>query len=164
MGRRLEQLMLFWIAVTAMVVGGCVPSGIYTPDGRTSPAAAISKRSQWNVFGDLREPHLAADGLVRTAAVSGNPYDGAMLTIDLGKACLFNMVVIDHGADEYGFPRRLDLLTSMDGQSFRHRWSGPGMRRVTNICPFTPIFARYIRFRVTIPGDRPWSVAEVYVQ
>jgi len=127
-------------------------------------ATAVSARTTWRVGGDLKEVKNAVDGSRVTAAVSEPAYQNAHVTIDLGKPCLFNMVVIDHGPEEMGFCRRLAVLTSLDGQNYTRRTVGPGTRRVTILSLITPILARYVRLQVVATGDRPWSVGEVYVQ
>lgn len=150
---------LFWLATFA--VGGCT-SPIYE-DGR-SQAAAISPRTVWQASGDMRGLQAAIDGDVGTAAVSAASDGGGSITLDLGKPCVFNMVVIEHGAGEFAFARRVALLTSLNGISFTQRYSVLGTRRVTILCPAGPILARYVRLQATVPGDLPWTVAEIYLQ
>jgi len=118
----------------------------------------------WRAEGSLRNPQLAIDGNLSTAAVSEPLYAGAFLTIDLGKPCLFNMVVLDHGSDEHGHARKVALLTSMDGKSYTRQLVASGTRRVTTLSAITLILARYVRLQAAVPGDQPWSIAEVYLQ
>lgn len=141
---------------------GCVES-IYH-EGPRAPASALSPRHQWRIFGDLQEPHKALDGEISSAALSDNVYDGASITIDLGRPCLFNAVAIEHGAKEFGFCRTVALLTSLDGQAYKHRHALPGTRRVTIITTVTPILARYVRLQAEVGGLEAWSVAEVHIQ
>lgn len=143
------------------LAGGC-GSSMYQ-EGR-SQASAISPRVFWQVSGDMRGLQAAIDGDVSTAAISALPDGGGAITIDLGKPCVFNMVVVEHGTNEFAFARRVVLLTSLDGISFTQRYSALGTRRVTILCPVSPILARYVRLQAAVPGDLPWSVAEVYLQ
>ena len=133
--------------------------------GRThSPAAAVPDRRQWRVTGDLRNSHKAADGNVSSAAVSLRNYDSAYITVDLGKVSLFNMVIVDHGAEEFGFCRRLAVETSLDGKTFTFQYAAPGTRRVTLLVLSRPVLARYVRLKTIVPGMRRFSVAEVYLR
>ncbi len=123
----------------------------------------ISPRGRWLAYGNLRDPHLAIDGNPSTAAVSEVFYHGAALTIDLGKFCQFNMVIIDHGSNEFGFCGRVAVLTSDDGQWFRQQVVVPGLRRVTTAVLARQVLARYIRLQALEPGKEPWSIAEVHL-
>ena len=154
-----------WTAAVILLLAACGCTGqVHNPNGPKAPAAAVSPRHRWRATGDLRSPGAAIDGTINTAAVSGVSYPGAALTIDLGEMCLLNTVVIDQGADPKNFPREVTVLTSEDGKIFLRRWEGPGTRRITNAVLFTPILARYVRLQATVPSDRPWSIAEVYLQ
>ncbi|HUU23780.1 MAG TPA: discoidin domain-containing protein [Phycisphaerae bacterium] len=148
------------LALAGALLGGCVGSPI-SGEGRTAPAAAISPRRMWKAYGTLSGAAKAIDGSPSTAAVAGVSQGNTDLTIDLGKACVFNLVRIDHGGDEFGFARRVELSTSLDGESFAKVHETPGTRRATYVCPITPILARYLRLKVLVPGVHPWSVAEV---
>jgi hypothetical protein len=144
----------------------CLAAGCGSPiyqEGR-SQASAISPRTAWQASGDMRSLQAAIDGDISTAATSASPDGGGAITIDLGKPCVFNMVVIEHGTNEFAFARRVAMLTSLDGIAFTQRYSALGTRRVTILCPAAPILARYVRLYATVPGDLPWSVAEVYLQ
>ena len=118
----------------------------------------------WRASGDLRVPNITIDGNINTIAISPNSDGRGTLTIDLGKPCMFNMIVVEHGANEFGFARRVAVSTSLDGQAFTQRYTGHGTRRVTILCPATPMLARYVRLQAVVAGDQPWSVAEVYFQ
>jgi len=85
------------------------------------------------------------------------------LTIDLGKSCMFNMVVIDHGPGGTGYAHQVTLLVSIDGTDFQPIHVSPGTRRITTLSVITPTLARYIRLEATEPGAQPWSIAEVYL-
>ncbi|MFA6133107.1 MAG: discoidin domain-containing protein [Phycisphaerae bacterium] len=140
---------------------GC--TGQIYHDGR-GQASALSSRSTWRASGDLRSPALAIDGDTSTMALSPSTEGKGTLTIDLGKPCVFNTIIIEHGSNEFGFARRTAVSTSTDGVNFTQRYSAPGTRRVTILCPSTPMLARYVRIQAAVPGDQPWSVAEVFLQ
>jgi len=151
--------------VAAMLPGlwvGC--AGVSYSDGAHSPAAAVTPKRLWRAQGSLQNAHLAIDGNQATAAVAALPYNGAALTIDLAKPCLFNMIAIEHGPDEWGFARRVSVLTSLDGEVFTNRFTASGTRWISIFCLIEPTLARYIRLQAVVPGQRPWSVAEVHVQ
>lgn len=153
------------VAVASLVfaAAGCAPSEVYT-DGPKPQASSVSPRSRWQASGDLRDVQKAIDGSLATAAVSPSTYHNAQITIDLGKSCVFNFVAIDHGADELGFCRRVAVLVSQDGKNFAQVEAVPGTRRVTVINLVSPVLARYVRLVAVVPGDRPWSIAEIYIQ
>jgi len=155
-----------WLLLVCLAAaqGGCGVSDIYSANGPKPQAAALSKRPNWRVSGDLKDPAKAVDGDVNTAALSGRIYANASLTIDLGKPCVFNMVIIDHGPNETGFCGRVAVLTSLDGTTFTHRHTAPGTRRVTIASLIAPALARYVRLQAVQEGSEPWSVAEVYLQ
>ena len=135
---------------------------IYVPDQRVF-SDALTPRNRWVATSDFRDAFRAIDDNINTAAVSDPAYQNAMLTIDLGKACLFNMVVVEHGPDEWGFCRKLAILISNDGRNFRQEAVVPGLRRVTTAVLVRRVLARYVRLQVVEPGQRPWSVAEVHL-
>ena len=147
---------------SAAIVPGCVEN-IYDNQGKAQ-AAMITPRQQWRVEGDVNDPAYAIDGLLSTASTTGYDYDNATVTIDLGKICLFNMVVIDHGENENGFCRRLAMLTSTNGKTFIRRKIAPGNRRVSIICLISPILARYVRLQAISQGQEPWALAEIHMQ
>ncbi|HAU36204.1 MAG TPA: hypothetical protein DCX07_00620 [Phycisphaerales bacterium] len=156
---------MFCILATAMLaMSGCV-GAIYHHGGPRAPAAAIPPRELWKVSGTLRDLPKIRDGNINTVTRSAAGEENPSLTIDLGKLSMFNMVVVDQGpTDEFGFPRRLSVETSVDGQNFAYRYAAPGTRRVTILCLPTPVLARYVRLKVVVPGVHPWAVAEVYLQ
>jgi hypothetical protein len=118
----------------------------------------------WRASGDLRDPSYAIDGDLQTAAVSGNSYAGAHIEVDLGKACEFNRIIVEHGPDEFGFPHRMAVFTSLDGRNFTPLTQVYGKRRVTNVLLVAPVLARYVRLQAVVPGPHPWSVAEIGFQ
>jgi hypothetical protein len=147
-----------------MLWSGCVPP---TPDAAPPPLPGpppVTPRKTWRATGDLRDPAKALDGDLSTAAVSGSSYANAHIDVDLGKACMFNRIIVEHGPDEFGFPHRMAVLTSLDGRYFTPLTQVPGKRRVTNVSLIGPVLARYVRLQAISPGARPWSVAEIYLQ
>jgi hypothetical protein len=147
-----------WLLLSA---AGCT-NPIYDEASGRSPYA-MTPRSTWKIVGDVRDPQKAIDNDLGTAAVTGPNYENAVVTIDLGKPRLFNMVVIDHGRDEMGFCKRVAVYTSQDGQNFAYQYATLGTRRVTVIALPNPTLARYIRLQAVVPGANPWSLAEIYV-
>jgi hypothetical protein len=144
--------------------GGCAPGPIYGPDAPRSSIGEVTARRTWIATGNLDKPDLATDGDLNTMAVgrAGNPPPS--LKIDLGQACTFNFVVVDHGRDELAFARRVEIATSVDGRTFTPRLVGPGTRRVSNFMLPSTVLARYVRITAVEPGAKPWVVAEVYFQ
>ena len=149
------------LAVGIAGVAGC--AGSYE-HGATGLASAVTSRSEWRVSGDLREIVRAVDGQRGSAARAENGRSNTQITIDLGKTCLFNLVVVDHGPNEHGFCGRVALLTSLDGRSFTRRTVIQGTRRVTIFSLVTPTLGRHIRLQAIEAGSEPWSIGEIYVQ
>jgi hypothetical protein len=156
--------MLFAIPALLTSSVGCEPGPIYGPDAQRLSVGSITPRSTWTASGNLDMPDLATDGNLNTMAVgrTGNPPPS--LRIDLGQACTFNFVVVDHGRDELAFARRVEIATSMDGRTFSPCMIGPGTRRVSNFMLPKTALARYIRITAIEPGAKPLAVAEVYLQ
>jgi hypothetical protein len=145
-----------------LVLTGCPPSG--TGVGGAALGSSLTPKKTWRAVGNLRDPAKAIDDDSGTAAISTSSYANAFIDVDLGKACLFNRIIIDHGPDEYGFPTRMAVYTSLDGQSFSPLTQVAGKRKVTNVLLISPVLARYVRLQVVSPGPRPWSVAEISFQ
>ena len=143
----------------ATVCPGCPPSSDFD-----NAAADITPRKVWRASGSLRDPAKAIDGDLSTAAVSGNSGTNAYIEVDLGKACVFNRIIVEHGPDEQGFPARMAVYTSLDGQTFTLRGEFAGKRSVTNALLLSPALARYVRLQVVSAGARPLSVAEIHLQ
>jgi hypothetical protein len=140
---------------------GCEPAGGIGASGGGAAGPLLTPRTAWRAYGDLREPAKAIDGDISTAAVSGMPYANSYIEVDLGKACLFNRIIIDHGPDEQGVAARIAVFTSQTGQSYTSQGEFTGQRRVTNILLLTPVIARYVRLQAVVAGPRAWSVAEI---
>ena len=151
-----------WIVRVALLCGAALCPGC--PQVPEISSSDITPRSTWRASGDLREPAKAIDGYLSTAAVSGNNYTNAYIGLDLGKVCLFNRIIVDHGPDEHGYPARMAVYTSLDGQNFTLQGEFAGKRSVTNALLLTPVLARYIRLQAVAPGLKPWSVAEIAIQ
>lgn len=145
-------------AALAGTLAGCAPT---YQDGRAE-GSAITARRVWRASGDMQAPALAVDENPNTSAVSPDRGGRGTLTVDLGKPCLFNTVIIEH-ADEMGFAPRVGIWTSLDGQTFTQRCIGVGTRRVTILYLGTATLARYVRVEALAAGQRPWSVAEIYL-
>lgn len=144
-----------------LAASGCDP--VHNGGPKFMGGNRLSLRSRWIVTGDLRNPQFAVDGNINTAAVSDVAYRNAALTIDLGKVCLFNMITVDHGSDEFGYCGKVALLVSDDGETFHPQIIVPGLRRVTTIVLVRQVLGRYVRLQAVVPGDRPWSIAEVHL-
>lgn len=150
---------MFLIYVAA--VGGCDPEY----NSRTKfPAAAISERVTWKASGGVRAPQSAIDDDLSTAAITSYSYANRVIIIDLGKVCVFNTVIIEHGSDEFGFCRRVGISTSIDGKEYTQQIAGPGTRRVSIFAVIRPVLGRYVRLQAIVPGNRPWSIAEVHLR
>jgi hypothetical protein len=150
------------LALTA--AAGCETSPIYTDGDRRHAIGSVPDRANWTASGTVKDPGSAIDGSLYTAAVAPERAENAMLTIDLHRPSMLNMVVVDHGRSELGFARQVVVETSLDGARFTPRHTAFGTRRVSSFLLLTPVLARYIRLRAIVPGDRPWSLAEIHVQ
>lgn len=161
---KLFQSLTGVLAILLGFIVGCdVP--IYNGNEGQRTTTAISPRESWRASGDLREAAKAVDGDLYSAAVSADSYDNAKLTLDLGKPCVFNTIILDHSQRyQFGFCRRVSVLISNDGHNFTQVYVGPGTRRVTYLNLITPTLARYVRLQVVVPGDKPWAIAEIYLQ
>ena len=155
----------FVVALALGLLGGCDDvRPVYGPNTGGYLGAYISPKSAWLVTGELLDVTSAADGDFSTSARSDYEYSGATLTVDLRRACLFQTIILEHGASEHGHPRKLAVATSIDGKTYTLRHLAPGKRRVTILSLPEPVLARYVRLRVVQPGPRPWNVAEIYLQ
>ena len=154
---------LCWL-VLLVAAAGCEGDPAFDPAAQAA-AAGIAPRSQWQVRGrGVDNAELAIDGNMATRATTSSSYRDAALTIDLGDPSLFNMLVLEHGAEGMGFAQRVGVSTSLDGQSYTRRAIAPGNRRVTIVCIVTPVLARHIRIEAMQPGQRPWSLAEIQLK
>ena len=145
-----------------LVLAGC-DGGSDSGGTGAAPGSDIPPRNIWRASGDLNQPANAIDGSPSTAAVSAPGTVNAHLLLDLGRPAIFNRIVIEQG-DEYGFPQKLAVWTSLDGQNYTLQAEVPGKRRVTNVSLVGPVLARYIRLQAVVPGEKPWSIAEIVLQ
>lgn len=142
---------------------GCDPGPIYGPDVPRVSVGTITDRQNWTAKGNLEDTDLSTDGNINTISIAQAGISSS-LTIDLGQACTFNFVVIDHGRNELGYARQVEIATSIDGRTFTPQANCPGTRRVSNFLLNSTVLARYVRITAIQPGEKPWSVAEVYIQ
>jgi hypothetical protein len=159
-----RRLACIFVALVLPLAGCDNVGGIYRSTTGGYLGADISPKNTWLVRGDLQNPLAAVDEDMATAARSDYDYSGAAITIDLRRPCVFQTVVVDHGAGEHGHASKVAVATSADGKSFTDRHVSPGKRRVTILCLPKPVLARYLRLRVTAPGVQPWNIAEIYLQ
>jgi hypothetical protein len=155
---------IFLIFLAGVMVGCDVVAPVYGPSTGGYLGANITPKNTWSVRGDLSNPSAASDEDISTFARSNHGYTGAELIIDLKKVCLFQTVILEHGADKSGHCREVDISTGLDGRTFSKKYVAPGTRRVTIISLPAPTLARYVRIKAVRPGKSRWSIAEVYIQ
>jgi hypothetical protein len=148
-------------AILASAVGLSSCAGGYQDTQRFMGVDRISPKAKWTARGDLSNPQVAVDGRRGAAATASGRQ--ASLMIDLGRDCLFNYVVIDHGSNERGYASQVAILTSTDEQNWRRQAQVPGLRRITSTVLRKPVLARYVRLEARLQPNRPWSVAEIYL-
>ncbi len=151
------------VAAAALLGAGCTVSDIQTPWIGGKFGAKIEPKKAWTASGNVTDAPAAIDGNLTTAARSSLRPAGAVLTIDLKKACLFQVVIIDHGEAQDGCARRVSVATSTGGSRYTDRHAAAGTRRLTYLLLPKPVVARYVRLTVVTPGGRPWSVGEVFI-
>jgi len=146
----------------ASLLGGCMRGQIIDHEGRA--IALITPKSQWKLSGDFTDAAKAADDNVNTVATSSDS-PTSYLQIDLGKPCVFNLIIIDHGPDnQHNFPGRLVVMTSYDGKNWTTEYVVHGTRRITYIPLVGAKLARYVRLVTQVRGEQPWTVGEIYFQ
>lgn len=153
--------MIFWLV--AALQAGCELPAAYEGKGQ-QVIGRVTDRSAWSASGSLADCANAIDRNINTMAIAKEGDPAPTLTIDLGQPCMFNMIVVDHGRNEHNYARRVMILTSADGRRFIPQYTAPGTRRVSIYCLPTFVLARYVQIQASEPGDRPFSVAEVYLQ
>jgi len=153
-----------WFLGCAIPLAGCGPVPLYAPSAGGYLGPSITPRRRWVLSGTLAGPALAVDGDLLTAARAARDQLGAHLIIDLKEPCVFQSVIIDHGAAAGGHCRLVALDTSVDGTRWRRRYAAAGTRRVTVLCLPEVVLARYVRLRCVVPGPGRWTIAEVYLQ
>lgn len=152
------------MASVLLAGAGCDTAPIYANGAQRMGIGTVPDQSIWSASGAAENPEQAIDGNIHTAAVVSGVGKPAKLTIDLGKPATFNMVVIDHGREEFGFARRVEIHTSLDGERFTRRLAGPGTRRVSTFLLDSPVLARYVRIDGVMLGQKAWTLAEVHLQ
>ncbi|MFW5841538.1 MAG: discoidin domain-containing protein [Planctomycetota bacterium] len=163
---RSKRLRIPWaLSVVCLVglAGGCTESATQNT-ASPAPAAEVSPMEQWRVAGSMPDVTRAVDGNLQTYAAAAKGSGQAMLTIDLSKPCLFNLMVIEHGPVEQGHARRLTLLTSPDGETFTPQMQVEGTPKRTYVAILTPTLARFVRIQAEVDDNRPWTIAEIYFQ
>ena len=159
------KIVLVFCGIIAAVATGCSNS---TAINLRDPARkTISPPSTWRIScseGDFTNIRNAIDGSARTVALSRSSYKGASFTIDLGRICNFNMIILLHGPKEHGFARKVAVSTSVDGKQFQTVHAAPGTRKYTYLALLTPVNARYLRLTAVAQGARPWAISGVYLQ
>ncbi|MBT3279382.1 MAG: discoidin domain-containing protein [Phycisphaerales bacterium] len=154
--------------LTAMLLAlatGCEPE--FNAGGQRVPPGGMSPMDHWSIvsrYGSFTDLDNAIDASPTSAArVEGN-YVGAGFTLDLGRRCVFNMVVLSHRGQENGYARRVSVEISNDGKTFRKAWTSLGTRAYTYIPLLTQVSARYVRITATEAGVMPWSISNIYFQ
>ncbi len=153
------------LALCLMPLTGCDTN--FAADGPRVPRGGISSMSRWSIAaqqGAFEGLANAIDGSNLTAAKVSGDYVGASFTIDLGRHCMFNMIVLCHGRDENGYTRRVSVEVSNDGKTFQASYSTLGTRAQTYVPLLTPVTARYVRITATESGVMPWVISQVYFQ
>jgi hypothetical protein len=155
-----------WLGLLLVALaGGCDSvTPIYRASTGGFAGSDISPKGTWTATGSLSNPQAALDEDLATAARSDLRVAEPELTLDLKRLCLFQTVIVEHGAEPNGHGRTVSVSTSEDGRLFLQRHVGPGTRRVTILCLPVPVLARYVRLKAAGSGSMPWNVAEVYLQ
>lgn len=152
------------VFLVGVMVGCDVVAPVYSPSTGGYLGANITPKNTWAARGDLANPASAIDHDLSTAARSDYQYKGTELIIDLKKVCLFQSVIIEHGAARGGHCRSVNISTSVDGRIYNNKYIAPGTRRVTIISLPAPTLARYVRLEASSPGRSRWAIAEIYIQ
>lgn len=152
------------VFLVGVMIGCDVVAPIYKPSTGGYLGADITPKNTWTVRSGLANPAAATDENLFTAARSNYGYAGAELIIDMKKVCLFQTIILEHGAAKNGHCREVDISTSVDGKKFSKKYVAPGTRRITIVSLPAPTLARYVRIKAVRPGRSRWSIAEVYIQ
>jgi hypothetical protein len=154
------------ILLALIAQAGCGPT--FAPHGRRMSPQSITSPLQWKISSEgdnFKMLRGAIDNISVTQAETRQAdYRGASFVIDLGRPCIFNTVVLQHGSDEMGFAREVNIATSTDGKNYTDRYTAPGTRKVTFFNLLTPVSARYVRITATRAGKKPWTISQVYFQ
>lgn len=156
-----------WACLLAgLLAGGCGPKFDFKNQTRANPNS-ISPHTDWKISargGAFTNLPAAIDGNVLTTAVSAKAYQGASVTVDLSRPCVFNLISMMHGKNPLGFAEQVAVSTSNDGKTFTRRGVFSGTREVSNFPLLTPVTARYIRFTATKSRPGPWAMSGIYFQ
>ena len=117
---------------------------------------------------------LAVDGNLSTEWVDGPQDPGEWLAVDLGVVRTVGGIEQAIGQDTMGFPRRLAIDVSLDGQEWRLVWDGgtagpafvAAVERPLEIpirIAFEPQSARFVRLRQIGHFEGGWTIAELRV-
>lgn len=140
---------------------------IYHHGGERMLSGQVPPVKQWRIAsakGGFENIYRATDGDASTLVVSAGQYRNASITIDLRQIIICNLVIISHGEKESGFCRKVGVSTSMDGKRYTQRYVGNGNRYVSALWLGGPVVARYVRLTARVPGNEPWSIAEIYLR
>lgn len=160
----ISRFILTFVPLTAMLAGCGGTPMIYQDNSQSLLGESLTPKNTWLASGDVTTPASAIDGQVDTLANSGASYAGATFTIDLGRSCVFQTIILDHGRNEDGYAATVEVFTSTDGRIWQPEYVTIGTRRATILSLPKPTLARYLRLRALRPGPGPWSLAEVYLQ
>ncbi|MCK5113303.1 MAG: discoidin domain-containing protein [Phycisphaerae bacterium] len=166
LNRKITTVLTGLVCVVVVALGGCDPQ-FDLNRGNIFGTDAISSQLTWKIQSQhgFKDAKKSIDGNSNSYAITrGKNYRGASLTIDLERQCVFNMVVIIHGAREFDFAKEVQLSISSDGKNFKPCYQTFGTRKITYLPVLTPVTARYIRLTAIEPGAKPWAIAEIYLQ
>jgi hypothetical protein len=139
--------------------GTCVPK--YASGQPLSKAKwLISSSESATEMGDRD----AVDGDVATCWTSGTPqYSGMYVDVDLGESQIFFKVLLQVTQAPYDqdFPGSIDIYVSNDGHFGDPAQSGVMGNPWTWVDFVGAQVGRYVRFQLTKPAARPWSIGEV---
>jgi hypothetical protein len=155
------------IILAALLAGlaGCESLVVVWPDSRGPfRDAPLTDKSKWSAYGTVSNPRLAIDGDINTEARADGRHGEPEITIDLGRECLFQSVIISHGNSPDAFCRTVTVATSLDGRAYVDQYNAPGTRSVTILCMDKPVLARFVRLKATRPGIQQWALAEISLQ
>lgn len=148
------------------MAAGCDPNFNY--DGDRAQPGAMAPQTEWKVTGspagEFSFLTFAYDGNAMTTCQAKNYTRGQAITIDFTRPCIFNMIAIQHGPYEFGFPKEIAVDISNDGKNYTRIFTGEGTRKITYLCILSPVKARYVRLVALRPGSDKWSIAEIYFQ
>jgi len=128
--------------------------------------AALLEKSAWKVIGpDGRPIPVICDENLDTAWTAlGAQVPGQAVRIDLGEAYVVSRVVLDPGANHFGYPRSLDIYAGLQPDALTLAGSMTVPDDFVKVITFNPVVARYLRLVIGAEGaGYPWSIAEVEI-